>query len=197
MSVNKIDNEIFSKDLIYYKNKILNSNKDNEIEELKDDIEFDFDRNMSSDYSEEDSFEINENKDKIYNKINGLIKSINFINNYLKMKEEVKNEKYFIIFTDMINSPFYDAKQIQNIFENLIGDKFITFLLVCKNKESKLKGDSINFIGNNKNLEKLILDKFGKKSEIILFENIKIIKTILSNNKVIKDNVFYPNEIYK
>ena len=197
MNVNKIDNEIFSKDLIYYKNKILNSNKDNEIEELKDDIEFDFDRNMSSDHSEEDSFDINENKDKIYIKIHGLIQSINFINNYLKMKDEVKNEKYFIIFTDMINSPFYDAKQIKNIFENLIGDKFITFLLVGKNKESKLKGDSINFIGNNKNLEKLILDKYGKKSEIILFENIKIIKTILSNNKVIKDNVFYPNEIYK
>ena len=36
----------------------------------------------------------------------------------------------------------------------------------------------------------------GKKVKFH-FENIKIIKTILSNNKVIKDNVFYPNEIYK
>ena len=29
------------------------------------------------------------------------------------------------------------------------------------------------------------------------FENMKKIKTILSNSKVIKDEIFYPNEIYK
>ena len=49
---------------------------------------------------------------------------------------------------------------------------------------------------NNK-IEKLFLDKFGENSEVISFENIKKIKTILSNNKVIKDEIIYPNEIYK
>ena len=49
----------------------------------------------------------------------------------------------------------------------------------------------------NKNIEELILSKFGEKSEIIDFDNMNKIKTILSNNKVIKEEIFYPNEIYK
>jgi hypothetical protein len=43
----------------------------------------------------------------------------------------------------------------------------------------------------------MILRKFGEKSEVINFENMKKIKTILSNNKVIKDEIIFPNEIYK
>ena len=46
-------------------------------------------------------------------------------------------------------------------------------------------------------IEELILSKYGENSEIIYFENMKKINTILSNNKVIKDEIFYPNEIYK
>ena len=52
-------------------------------------------------------------------------------------------------------------------------------------------------LNGKKNSESLILDKFGEKSEMINFENMKKIKTILCNNKVIKDEIFYPNEIYK
>ena len=50
---------------------------------------------------------------------------------------------------------------------------------------------------NDKIIEEIILKKFGEKSEIIYIENMKKIKTILCNNKVIKDEIFYPNEIYK
>ena len=42
-----------------------------------------------------------------------------------------------------------------------------------------------------------IIDKFGDRSELIDFENMKKIKTILSNNNAIKDEIVYPNEIYK
>ena len=44
---------------------------------------------------------------------------------------------------------------------------------------------------------KIIYDKFDEKSEVIYFENMKKIKTILSSNNVIKDDIIYPNEIYK
>ena len=41
------------------------------------------------------------------------------------------------------------------------------------------------------------MNKFGEKSEIINFENMTKIKTVLSYNNVIKDESIYPNEIYK
>ena len=44
---------------------------------------------------------------------------------------------------------------------------------------------------------KLINQKYGERSEVIDFENMKKIKTILSSNNVIKDEIIYPNEIYK
>ena len=54
-----------------------------------------------------------------------------------------------------------------------------------------------NFINNDNLFEELILSKFGNKSEIIDFENIKKLKSLLSNNNVIKEDIIYPNEIYK
>ena len=50
---------------------------------------------------------------------------------------------------------------------------------------------------DGKKLNEIIADKFGDKSEVIVFENMKKIKTILSNNNVIKDEILFPNEIYK
>ena len=55
----------------------------------------------------------------------------------------------------------------------------------------------MNEKNESKIIEELILDKFGEKSEIIFYDNMKKIKTILSNNKVIKEEIIYPNEIYK
>ena len=49
---------------------------------------------------------------------------------------------------------------------------------------------------NEEKMLKLILKKFNERSEIIGFENMKKIKTILSSNNVIKDEIIYPNEIY-
>ena len=62
--------------------------------------------------------------------------------------------------------------------------------LVGKNINTHRKKD-------NNNIEELILNQFGEKSRIIKFDNIKRIKEILSNNKDIKEEIFYPNETYK
>ena len=202
MKVDQIDNDSFSKDLIYYKNKILNVVKEKEYNDNNLDFkEFNLGGNISSDHSQEESFEIYENEENNndnYDKINGFVKSINYIINYSQMKEKINNEKYIIIFTDMLNVPLIEDESIKDIFEKLNGSKFIILLLVGKKKNSKLQKDIINNnIENIKDIEDLILGKFGEKSEVIPFENMKKIKTILSNNKVIKDQVFYPNEIYK
>ena len=125
------------------------------------------------------------------NKLIGLVKTINYLCNYSKMKEISNTEKYFIIFTNLLNSKFDDVEELEDILSNLKENNDANFLLVGKNEDLSNENDS--FI----KLDELILNKFGKKSEIIFFENMKKIKTILSNSSVIKDEIFYPNEIYK
>ena len=199
IKVNKIDKENFSNDLNYYKNLYVKENYENQeinSNELNE-INFNLDENIISENSEEDLFSEKENN--CFDKIKGLINTINYIINYLKMKEEVKNERYIILFTKLFNRELKLDEEIGKYFENLKEDKEIIFLLVGKNKKFNLKKEIENnniFITNN-NIEELIINKFNEKSEIINFENMKKIKTILSNNKVIKDKIFFPNEIYK
>ena len=78
--------------------------------------------------------------------------------------------------------------------------KKIIFLLAGKNKSKDFQNDKnilIDEINEEKKMIKIIYDKFDEKSEVIYFENMKKIKTILSSNNVIKDDIIYPNEIYK
>jgi hypothetical protein len=91
-------------------------------------------------------------------------------------------------------------ENIYNNFKNIENDKDIIFLLVGKNKSKDLQKDKNNLIDDSideKKKMKSITKKFGERSEIIDFENMKKIKTILSSNNVIKDEIIYPNEIYK
>ena len=89
-----------------------------------------------------------------------------------------------------------DIKEMEEIFLNLNGDKQSIFLLVGKNKRINYTNDKI-LIENAKRFEELVLSGFSEKSEVVEFENMRKIKTILSNNNVIKDEIIYPNEIYK
>ena len=203
MRVDKIDNESFSKDLINSKDKIFNpKNEDEEfdinLEEIIDkDLGFNLGGNNISENSEEDYSEDTEKYIKnYYDKLIGLVKVINYINNYIKLKGEIKNDKYIILFTGILNIQIMEDEQIDKIIKNLEEDKETIFLIVGKNKNFNIKNEFNKFEINNK-IEKLFLDKFGENSEVINFENIKKIKTILSNNKVIKDEIIYPNEIYK
>jgi hypothetical protein len=134
-----------------------------------------------------------------YNIIEGFIETINYIKNYSKMKESIKNEKYIILFTDLFNDKTIKDAKVKNIFLKLKENKESILLLVGKNKI--FKHMNINCFEENDEendyLYELIMNKFGEKSEIINFENMAKVKTILSYNNVIKDEIIYPNEIYK
>ena len=112
-----------------------------------------------------------------------------------------KNEKYIILFTDLFNNYKMRDEKIYNNFKNLESEKNIIFLLVGKNKAKDLlqkdKNDLIDDDFEEEKIVKLINQKYGERSEVIDFENMKKIKTILSSNNVIKDDIIYPNEIYK
>ena len=196
MKMSQIDINSISKDLNNYKDKYFNIKEEAEEYDINfdefnynDESEFNFEVNNGSENSKE-SFVTSENEEKIQDKITSLVKGINFMNNYFKMKGEVKNEKYIILFTDIINSNYIEEDQIEQIKNNLSGDKDTIFLLIGKIKKINIKNEE-------NNLEKLILSKFGEKSQLIYFENINETKSILSNNNIIKDEIIYPNEIYK
>jgi hypothetical protein len=204
MPLNKIDKSSVSNNLLYYKNKTFNVEKEEDYkinldEYNHNDVEFNLGRNYNiSENSQEDSFESSElEEENNDNKLKGLVKSINYIANYSKIKDKVINEKYIILFTDLFNVEIIDEEKTEKIFNKLIKDKKISLLLVGKNKKYNTNKEKNDFNDNNIKFEKLILSKYGEKSEIIYFENMKKIKTILSNNNVIKDEIIYPNELYK
>ena len=184
------------KDLIYYKNSIFILDHQSEKYFDTNDIEFNLMENNNSEHSPDDSFEISEKEENIFDKIKGLVKALNYIINY-SITKDIKNDKYIILFTDVLNARQIEDEQIVDIIGGIRNDHNAIFLLVGKNRKIFLKNSQKNLFANEQMVEDLILNKFGEKSEIIFFENIKKIKTILSNNKVIKDDVFYPNEIYK
>ena len=108
------------------------------------------------------------------------------------MKEISTNEKYFIYFNTNMNI-LMDYLNQNKLKENE------------QKKEIKLRKElEINFllVGKvNKDYEELygeiLLQYFGPKSEIIPFDNMKKLKSILSSNNIINDNITFPNEIYK
>ena len=208
MCKNEIDINNFSKDLIYYKKKVFNEVDEtedfdmdlNENDLQNEKIEFQSNNdNFSEPRSQDDSFDEENKKNKTYIIVSGLIKSIKYIRNYLKMKEAVKNEKYIILFTDLFNYFRITDEGIERKFENLPGDREVHFLLVGKNKMRNIKNEKENSLDEceDKKMNEIIIEKFGERSEIIGFENMKKIKTILSSSNVIKDEIIYPNEIYK
>ena len=209
MCKNKIDINNFSKDLMYFKKKAFNEVGEteqfgmdlNENDLQSEKIDFQSNNEFSEQRSQDESFDEDNKKIKILNTVSGLIKSINYVRNYLKKKEAVKNEKYVILFTDLFNYFRISDEEIRKKFENLSRDREVHFLLVSKNKmknekKEKEKEDSLDEY-DEKRMNEFINEKFGEKSQLIAFENMKKIKTILSSSIVIKDEILYPNEIYK
>ena len=187
----EIDIKSFSKDLSYYKKINFLSENQSEEYDINSNHEFDFvEQNFSvpsNDNSSQESIKFLKKNETIEN----LVKVINYTNNYLKMKEGIKNEKYIIFFTDLFNAEIIKEEKIKKDLEKINEDKSVIFILVGKNK-SKCKDKN-----EEKKIMELVLDKFREKSDMINFENMKKIKTILSSNNVIKDEIIYPNEIYK
>ena len=196
----QIDIKSFSKDLIHYKNNIFKKyiEKDELMEDINSkDFEFDLGGKIFSDDSNDEESSDNhlKNKNK-YQIIEGLIETINYTKNYFEMKEGIINEKYIILFTDLFNIDFIEDEEIKKIFDKLKQNKEVIFLLVGKHKNFNVDMDSMS-----KNEElfiiKYIISKFADKSEIVKFEDMPKIKTILSHNNVIKEEIIYPNKIYK
>ena len=154
-------------------------------------------RNLTESGSNE-SFKVEDKQMKIEDIIKGLIVSINYSNYYLRIKEAMNNEKYVILFTDIFNTFKITDEIIKLNFNNLIGDKEITFLLVGRNKGNIIKNNNNEsiYINEETNMIKIIKEKYGERSELIGYENMKKIKAILSSNIVINDEIIYPNEIY-
>ena len=200
---NKIDIESLSKDLIYYKNNLCNKfeeDEDSSIKELNnnslDILPIGQQNNKSDSESESQESDIREDKQiKIEDIIKGLVDSINYSIKYLKIKEEEKKEKYIILFTDIFNTYKIDDEIIIKNFNELHKEEEIIFLLVGKIKENNINRLS-EFVEENK-INLFINEKFGDRSEVINSENMKKIKSILSNKSDILEEILYPNEISK
>ena len=206
---NNIDFINFSKDLLYYQKSIFNITKDDEESNANDITENGLDKatlekqletQILSNSDSQKSYQSNSKKYKNNenNIINGLINTINFCQCYLKLKEDIKNEKFIVLFTDIFNTYKINDKKISSNLKNLNGDKELTFLLVGKNKEKYLINNKNKNLDSyeEKNMTEKLLYKFSKKSEVIYFENMKKIKNIISSNNVIKDEIIFPNEIF-
>ena len=210
---NEIDILNFSKDLddcsekIFKKDRLdlSNGNLGNEI--IQEKLEVNDSINISEGSSNNlsnDEFDENKEDMKSYRMmIDDTIKSLNYCLNYLKMKEIVTNEKYFIYFSTNIKK-FIDYLMEINDYDNL---KNLSYESNHNKKKILLKKDKkINFLlvgkvdnedNNNEIYKKILLQFFGSKSEMIPYDNMKKIKTILSANNIINDSIIFPNEIYK
>ena len=139
----QIDIKNFYKDLIYFKNISLQETKGQEeydiiLEEFKTSkvSKFELGGKVFNELSqeEEESSDYVVKTDIKYNILEGLIKSINYIKNYFKMKEGIRNEKYIILFTDLFNDKFIKDEKVKNIFDKLKINKDAILLLWKKIK---------------------------------------------------------------
>ena len=133
-------------------------------------------------------------------RIEDTIKSMNYCLNYLKMKEISANENYFIYFCSSI-------KELMNYLIEIENQDYLNNLSYESNTKKKIflqKEKKINFLlvgkyrpESEEEYKTILYDYFGEKSELIPFDNMKKIKSILSSNNIINDNIFFPNELYQ
>ena len=196
---NEIDINNFHQDLFFYRNSIYYPNETKTLTEKENSIydinneNINTQKNYSSKESEQDSlYNIESNNSNNANNIEGLMNSINYLENYLCKQRNEDEEKYIILFTDLFSIYKISDENIKKNFEMINENKEIILLFVGKENNGRDdKGEDEDI------LENIIKNKFSEKSEIIYFENMKKIGKILMNNFEIKDEIVYPNEIYK
>ena len=205
MRKEEIDISNFSEDLDISSEKIFTKerNEFSSFEDIQEKIKgerLDYIEESKRSFSDSTLNENVESISKLNIKIEENIKSINYCLNYLKMKEISTNEKFFIYFSsnikefmaflidmgnnDCLNNLSYESNQKNKVY--LQNDRNINFLLVGKFKQE-----------NEEEYQSFLIDYFGDKSEVIPFDNMKKIKSILSSNNIINDNIIFPNEVYK
>mgnify|MGYP006873018115 CR=1 FL=1 len=201
-----IDISGFTKDLLNFKKKIYNeysetdelNTKKNDLQNEKIKIQSNIENNTESNY-EFDSFDEEDIRTKNIKLFSGLLNSIIYIKNYFRIKQAFKNEKYLILFTFLFSYFQINDKEIVKKIEELPIDKDINFILVGKNKFKIVNNTKESNCEENleERMKDIIKEKFGSFSSLIDFDNMKKIKTIFSNNHNIKDEIIFPNEIYK
>ena len=146
---------------------------------------------------------LNNSNDLINNKnmkLEDTIKAIYYSINYLKMKEISINENYFIFFSNNI-------EDFMNYLNEVGNHDYLNNLSYESNKKNKIKlkkEENINFLAvgkykddNEDEYKSILINYFGEKSEMIPFDNMKKIKSILASTNIINDNIIFPNEVYQ
>ena len=175
------NNAFFEKKLSVKSNKDSN-NKD--LEEEEEELEEDEENSNDSDIVNEKK---KDNKDIIIK----VIEFLRFFIHYSIMKENENNERYIIFFINIFNEMKNHFDSINQEFEK-VHDINLNLLIVGRLKKYIMDIKRAKQIINN-----FLLRNLGSKSEFVEFENIKKIKTILSSNSSIVDDIIFPNEIYK
>ena len=153
-----------------------------DFEEEEEELEEDEENSQESNV-----YESKDNKQNII-KVLGFLK---FFIHYSMMKENENNERYIIFFSNIFNEMKNNFLVINEEFEK-IHDDSLNLLIVGKLKKYIMDIKRAKQIINN-----VLLRNLGTKSEFVEFENIKKIKTILSSNSSVVDDLIFPNEIYK
>ena len=202
-----IDIKTFSEDLDTSLEKLLKKEKveynsfiNKEIQEKIKSEGFDS-IDESAQNSDSDS-NFNENREFMNkdSQIEDTIKSINYCLSYLRMKEISTNENFFIFFSSNIKELMYYLTEIED-------KDYLNNLEYESNQKDKIKiqrEKKINFLlvgkfkpESEEVYKSTLVDFFGEKSEVIPYDNMKKIKSILSSNNIINDNITFPNEVYK
>ena len=147
----------------------------------------------------------NDNKERVnnfeysnpeyYDSLKNSINSLNFCIKYLKMKDIDNKDRYIVFFTNIFNTRENVNGIIKNELEKLKKTKDINLIIVGR-LSKKISDFLKKRLGKILNDKKNILKNFGPKSEIIGIDNTKKIKTILSTNSFISDNIIFKNESY-
>ena len=120
-----------------------------------------------------------------------VIEFLKFFVHYSMMKENENNERYIIFFSNIFNEIKNNFNVLSDEFQK-IHDNNLNLLIVGKLKKYNMDIKRAKQIINN-----IFLSDLGSKSEFVEFENIKKIKTILSSNSSVVEDIIFPNEIYK
>ena len=174
--------------LFFEKKLSIKSGKNSNLKDFEEDEE-------EEEEEEENSLEsnINEQKDNKQN-ILKVIEFLKFFFHYSRMKENENNERYIIFFSNVFNDIKNYFTTINEEFEKM-SDNSLNLLVVSKIKKFNIdakKAKQIKTLINN-----ILIKNMGSKSEFVESENIKKIKTILSSNSSVVDDIIFPNEIYK
>ena len=172
---------------LYFERKLsIKSGKDTSPKEFEEEEE-------EMEEEEEESFQESNGIDHKDNKSNILkvMKFLKFFVQYSRMKENENNERYILFFSNIFNELKNNFFVLNEEFQK-IHDNNLNLLIVGKLKKYNLDIKRAKQLINN-----IFLEDLGSKSEFVEFENIKKIKTILSSNSSVVDDIIFPNEIYK